>query len=61
MMAYLLSTRAMWGLSEKFPCGLEFKVSLVRNITLDYEVMRRVSVPQAEISLVSLLLSVFGV
>ena len=35
--------------------------SLALNKTLDYEVMRKVSMPQAEISLVSLLLSVFGV
>ena len=61
MTAYLLSTRVMWDLSEKFPCGLKFEVSLVLNKTLDYEVMRKVSMPQAEISLVSLLLSVFGV
>ena len=60
MTAYLLSARAMWGLSEKFPCGLKFEVSLVLNITLDYEVRRKVSVPQAEISLGSLLCQSLG-
>lgn len=61
MAAYFISRRATRGLSETFPYSPEFKVSLVLNKTLDYEVMRKASMPQAEISLVSLLLSAFGV
>lgn len=60
IVAYFLSIKAMHALPEKCPRSPEFKVLLVLNLTLDYEVMRRASMPQAETSLVSLLLSVLA-